>query len=192
MPSRRTLPSRTARTAATVVLALLAMLAPGSPPWVRARADDVAPPPVESAPSGSPTRRPFPTREEASTGSHRGVSRSDGSGSGSWWAGTVGVAVALAACGWLSVAAKRYRPGGVAGAAGLRVVGRTSLSPRHTVYLLRAGDRVLIVGTGPQGPPSLLGELTEDTSAGAGDRPPPCADDTPATRHLDLRLGDDT
>jgi flagellar protein FliO/FliZ len=39
------------------------------------------------------------------------------------------------------------------------VVGRTSLSPRHTVYLLKAGDRVLIVGTGPQGSPTLLGEM---------------------------------
>ena len=43
----------------------------------------------------------------------------------------------------------------------LRVVGRTSLSPKHSVYLLRVGDRVLIVGTGPQGPPSLLGEVTD-------------------------------
>src|SRR5262249_51733085 len=42
----------------------------------------------------------------------------------------------------------------------LRVVGRTRISPRHTVYLLGVGDRVLIVGTGPQGAPSLLGELT--------------------------------
>ena len=43
----------------------------------------------------------------------------------------------------------------------LRVVGRTSLSPRHTVHLLSIGQRVLIVGTGPQGAPSLLGELTD-------------------------------
>jgi hypothetical protein len=43
----------------------------------------------------------------------------------------------------------------------LRVVGRTSLSPRHTVHLLSVGARVLIVGTGPQGAPSLLGELTD-------------------------------
>jgi len=41
------------------------------------------------------------------------------------------------------------------------VIGRTSLSPRHTVHLLSIGQRVLIVGTGPQGAPSLLGELTD-------------------------------
>ena len=56
------------------------------------------------------------------------------------------------------MATRRYLPQHVAGS--LRVVGRTSLSPKHTVYLLEAGRRVLIVGTGPQGPPSLLGDLT--------------------------------
>jgi flagellar protein FliO/FliZ len=181
MPSRRTLPSRTARTAATVALALLATLTLGSPPWVRARAADVTGGSVPDSPS--PTRRPFPTREEASAGAHRGVTRPDGAGSGSWWVGGAGVAVALAVCGWLSVAAKRYRPGGVAGAAGLRVVGRTSLSPKHTVYLLQAGDRVLIVGTGPQGAPSLLGEMP---TANEADSP------APGSRRLDVQLGDET
>jgi hypothetical protein len=85
-----------------------------------------------------------------------------------WWLGTTGIALALAVCGGISVAACRGGrgrgrwcwPPAQAGSV-LRVVGRTSLSPRHTVYLLRAGDRVLIVGTGPQGAPSLLGELTD-------------------------------
>jgi flagellar protein FliO/FliZ len=47
--------------------------------------------------------------------------------------------------------------------AGLRVLGRTALTPKHSVYLLKAGDRVLIVGTGPQGAPSLLGEMDPET-----------------------------
>jgi hypothetical protein len=41
------------------------------------------------------------------------------------------------------------------------VVGRVSLSPRHSIFLVRAGERVLLIGTGNQGAPSLLGELTE-------------------------------
>ncbi len=74
----------------------------------------------------------------------------------------MGVALALAFIGWGSVAARRYVPQGAsAPLAALRVVGRTSLSPRHSVYLLDVGGRVLIVGTGPQGAPSLLGELSE-------------------------------
>lgn len=82
--------------------------------------------------------------------------------SGGWWLGTAGAALALAACGWASVSSRRYLPrAGTTGPAALRVVGRTSLSPRHTVYLLDVGGRVLIVGTGPQGAPSLLGELTD-------------------------------
>ena len=60
--------------------------------------------------------------------------------------------------------------GGAAG--GLRVVGRAHLTGRHAVYLLRAGDRTLIVGVGSQGPPSLLGELeaeaVDDVPKGQG------------------------
>jgi flagellar biogenesis protein FliO len=60
----------------------------------------------------------------------------------------------------------------------LRVIGRTSLSPRHTVYLLAAGDRVLVVGTGPQGAPALLGELTDPDEL---ERVAPIAESTPAS-----------
>src|SRR5918998_1281454 len=67
--------------------------------------------------------------------------------------------LALALFGGISLASRRYLPQREGGP--LRVVGRTSLSPRQTVYLLRVGDRVLLVGAGPQGPPSLLGELTD-------------------------------
>jgi hypothetical protein len=85
-------------------------------------------------------------------------------GTRGWWLGTAGIALALAACGGISVAARRYGPQAAAGP--LRVIGRTSLSPRHTVYLLKAGGRVLIVGTGPQGAPSLLGELDDPDEPG--------------------------
>jgi flagellar biogenesis protein FliO len=66
----------------------------------------------------------------------------------------------LAAVGGLSVASKRFlSPRNSANA--LRVLGRTSLSPKHSVYLLEVGQRILIIGTGAQGAPSLLGVLTD-------------------------------
>ncbi len=79
--------------------------------------------------------------------------------------GTAGIALALAVVGGLSVASKRFLPIASTGSTSLRVVSRTSLSPRHAVYLVQAGDRVLVVGTGPQGPPALLGELDDDELA---------------------------
>ena len=81
----------------------------------------------------------------------------DGSTSGGSTLVAVGVAAALAAFG--AVAFFRKRAKANPGSANLRVVGRASLSPRHAVYLLRVGDRTLILGTGGPGPPSLLGEI---------------------------------
>ncbi|HWE36630.1 MAG TPA: flagellar biosynthetic protein FliO [Isosphaeraceae bacterium] len=79
-------------------------------------------------------------------------------GPSAWWAG---LAAALAAVGALGVAARRLRPRDSSGPGvgpGLKVIGRVGLSPRHAVHLVRAGDRVLVVGTGPQGAPALLGD----------------------------------
>jgi hypothetical protein len=83
-------------------------------------------------------------------------------GSDAWYLALASVAVVLAAAGGLAVAARRFNPRPGAGA--LHVVSRVSLSPKHTVYLLRAGGRVLLVGTGPQGAPALISEL-DDISA---------------------------
>jgi flagellar biogenesis protein FliO len=80
-------------------------------------------------------------------------------GSSGWWLGTAGIALALALFGGISLASRRYLP--QAGTGQLRVIGRTSLSPRHSVYLIQVSDRVLIVGAGPQASPNLLGELTD-------------------------------
>jgi hypothetical protein len=91
--------------------------------------------------------------------SPRGATRSAGA-SGGFWLGTAGIAVALAAFGALSLGARTWRPGGDPGP--LKVIGRASLTPRQSVFLLRAGERVFLVGAGGQGPPSLLGELSED------------------------------
>ena len=66
---------------------------------------------------------------------------------------------------------RRFAPRPGAGA--LQVISRVGLSPKHTVYLLRAGGRVLLVGTGPQGAPSLISELDEvplvEPATGQGD-----------------------
>lgn len=84
--------------------------------------------------------------------------------SGFWWLGTAGVGLALAAFGWASLAARGYRPGGEP--ATLRVLGRTSLGSKQAVSLVQVGDRILIVGTGAQGAPSLLGEIDDSDEIG--------------------------
>ena len=134
--------------------------------------------------------RPFPARGASAQPGSDAPTRAQGSGSGSWWVGTAGVALALAACGWVSVAARKSLPKLRLGSSPLRIVGRTALSPRHTVYLLDAGGRVLIVGTGPQGAPSLLGELTDpEALARLGPRPATASHDAPA--RFDHLVGDD-
>ncbi len=70
-----------------------------------------------------------------------------------------GITLVLAVCGGIVAAGRRFLPQGAAG--GLQVVGRVSLSPKHSVYLLRVGRRVLLVGAGPQGAPSLISELDD-------------------------------
>jgi flagellar biogenesis protein FliO len=70
-----------------------------------------------------------------------------------------GVTLALAVCGAIAAAARHLLPRAMTGA--VQVIGRVSLSPKHTVYLLRVGPRVLLVGTGPQGAPVLITELDE-------------------------------
>jgi flagellar biogenesis protein FliO len=118
-----------------------------------ARADR-SPPTAAIGASDAIERAPLPQRGESTRGATTATR-----GSSAWWIATVGIAAALAVFGAVSLASRRFLP--QHGTSPLRVVGRTSLSPKHTVYLLQAGDRVLIVGTGPQGAPSLLGELEE-------------------------------
>jgi|GEM_PF-1011381 len=97
--------------------------------------------------------RPFPPRSSSTRKSSKRSELTTG-----WWFGTGGIAIALAVCGGLSLAARKYLPGRDPSTL-LRVIARTHLSSKHSVYLLEVGDRVLIVGTGAQGAPSLLGEL---------------------------------
>ena len=84
-------------------------------------------------------------------------------GSDGWWPGMAGIALALAVVGGIAAVARRFAPRPPTGA--VQVVGRVSLSPKHSVYMLRVGQRVLLLGAGPQGPPSLITEL-EDVPEG--------------------------
>jgi flagellar biogenesis protein FliO len=150
-----------------------AVLMVGFASGTRAGADQ----PTPTASLSAPASRPFPARGTSTT--HQSSAPEGGSG---WWVGTVGVALALALCGWVSVASKRYLPKAGVGSVNLRVLGRTSLTPKQSVYLVQVGDRVLIVGGGGQGAPSLLGELSDpEALATLVPRPP--------TR-LESRVGD--
>lgn len=102
---------------------------------------------------------------ESKPRSAKGVDSDSPRGGGSTVILTIVVGVlALGAIGVVGRSARergRSRTGG-----SLAVVDRVSISPKHAVFLVRAGDRTLIIGTGPQGPPALLGEL-ESTPADA-------------------------
>jgi flagellar biogenesis protein FliO len=88
-------------------------------------------------------------------GSERAVKAAAGSG-GNWWLGAVGAVLVLALFGGASLASRRLLPR--RGPAMLEVMAHACLSGKHTVYLVKAGSRVLVIGTGAQGPPALLGE----------------------------------
>lgn len=118
-------------------------------------------------------------------------------GSQGWWLGTAAALVALAGAGALCLAARGKAAG--AAASRLQVLGRVHLPPKHALYMVRAGRRTLLIGTGPQGAPSLLGELDDD-------EPEPAAGnigarlDAAAALHrgaraparLDISLGDES
>jgi hypothetical protein len=115
-------------------------------------ADETSPPLLIRSPMPE-GRHQFPPPDR--TGRHGSDSPR---ATGGWWMGTAGVVVALSLFGAISMASRRLLPG--RGPGPFEVLARASLSPKHTVHLLRAGDRMLIVGTGPQGPPAILGEWT--------------------------------
>ena len=80
-------------------------------------------------------------------------------GSDTWSLATIGITLALAVCGGIIAAGRRFLPQGAGG--GVKVIGRVSLSPKHSVYLLEVGRRRLLVGAGPQGAPALISDLDD-------------------------------
>jgi flagellar protein FliO/FliZ len=98
-------------------------------------------------------------RQSRSIQPRRFASATGARGSDAWYWEMGITALVLAACGGLVAVAKRLSPQG--GAGGLRVVSRVSLSPKHSVYVVRAGGRTLLIGAGPQGAPALISELDD-------------------------------
>lgn len=125
-------------------------------------------------------------------------------GAQGWWTGTVAMVAILGAAGVLCIVAKRQAEAATGGR--LRVVGRVSLPPKHAVFLVKAGGRTLLIGAGPQGAPSLLGELDDEDEAivpdpatfaagSASQRPaarPAGARPTHVAHRIDTRLGDES
>jgi hypothetical protein len=136
--------------------------------------DDPTKPGEASAATGEALKGPRATDNHLRTprsSLSRRFARADRGGSDNWYLGMATVAILLALGGGFAAATRRFAPRTGAGA--LQVISRVGLSPKHTVYLLRAGGRVLLVGTGPQGAPSLISELDEvpqvETAIGQGD-----------------------
>jgi flagellar protein FliO/FliZ len=109
--------------------------------------------PVEAGAAGSPSD------PSGRPSGRRGTRAPRLLGSDGWWPGMAGIALALAVAGGIAAVARRFAPSPPTGT--VQVVGRVSLSPKHSVYMLRVGRRVLLVGAGPQGAPSLITELED-------------------------------
>ncbi|WP_165070718.1 flagellar biosynthetic protein FliO [Paludisphaera rhizosphaerae] len=77
-----------------------------------------------------------------------------------WWLGTAVMILALGGAGAICMAAKHRTESGPT--VRLQVVGRVALPPKHAVFAVKAGGRTLLIGVGPQGAPSLVGELDAD------------------------------
>lgn len=166
LTSRRT-PWR--RTLGAVVLTALACGSAAADPKDSDRRDLVAREPAEDGSVSASVDRERPPRpDRPPTARITGFvpfrndidgSRSPGGGLDRWRPWSAGVAIALATCGAIAMVSRRRGPRLTP--VELQVVGRASLTPKHGVYVLRVGRRVLVVGAGPQGPPSLITELDE-------------------------------
>jgi len=151
-----------------------------------------APAPAQDAPATATDARPSRDTEAA----RRAKSASSSPGTPGWWMGTAFMVAVLGAAGVVCIAAKRQTAGGPS--IKLQVVGRVALPPRHAVFAVRAGGRTLLIGTGPQGAPALLGEL-DDEAAEEPTTPlvrpaaiPTPAPHRPAASRFDVRLGDES
>jgi Flagellar biosynthesis protein, FliO len=113
---------------------------------------------VESGTRPGATDRGGTPRISGFTWPRRDAGGTRSTGSDGWWSGMAFVALMLV-CGGAAVVARRLGPR--ASSSAVQVVGRVSLSPKHSVYLLRVGRRQFLVGAGPQGPPALISELDE-------------------------------
>jgi flagellar biogenesis protein FliO len=134
---------------------------------VAARA--LAQPPADVAGMTPASRAPAAASIATPAGLHRATKMAPSRSSDGWYLGMAGIALVLAVVGGFCALARRFLP--LSGSGGVQIVGRVSLSPKHAVYLLRAGRRVLLVGTGPNGAPSLISELDEGPEIELSPRP---------------------
>lgn len=131
-------------------------------------------PPLASI--GAPTTSPRAADKDIVIRRSASPQASGTSRGGPWWLGSAGVVAIFAGLGYAVWSARRQ---GMVGfrlnsrPKGLEVVGRTALTPKHHVHLLRAGERILLIGTGPGGSPAFLGEWSG---------PDPSVPATPASR----------
>src|SRR5690606_12775449 len=72
--------------------------------------------------------------------------------------------VCILAFGLLRWLARRGGRMGAPGQGALQVLERTALDARRAVFLVRAGDRVLLLGVGDGGAPTVLQEWAADAS----------------------------
>lgn len=109
-----------------------------------------------------------------------------------WWLGTTVMILALGGAGAVCVAARRQGPAGAT--VKLQIVGRVHLPPRHAVFAVKAGGRTLLIGTGPQGAPALLGELDDEPEPPVPAGVAVASPHRPVHRHgrLDVRIGDES
>jgi flagellar biogenesis protein FliO len=199
-----------------ILLALLLISSQGTSIWAQESSRDVTTAPLSpgdtgtnadasvtrevektalAVPTGVPVPRPSghrfwpglnPTTASEATGPAPATTGASG-----WWVSSAGIALVLAICGVVCLVAKKHWPRESVGL--LQVIGRVSLSPRQSIVLVRAGKRVLLIGTGTSGAPSLLGELPADEDDGPPG--PAHAGGSPdarlrPTRELDVRLGE--
>jgi flagellar biogenesis protein FliO len=77
----------------------------------------------------------------------------------SWSLGILAITLALAVCGGIATAVRRFLVPNAS--AGTTLISRICLSPKHSIHLVQIGQRVLLIGTGPQAAPSLLTEFDD-------------------------------
>lgn len=190
--------------------ALLATALASAPPPT-ARADSATPGRNELNPPADPAvaqAAVAPGRSFLVPGRSSSRSSSGSAGettAGPWWLGPAGIAAALAGVGALSWAARRFnlnlgsRTNPARAVSRLGVVGSVRLGPKQALHLVRVGDRVLIIGTGPGSAPQTLGEVDDPAELArlaprratpTAPSPRPSAGTSPSAR-LDRRIGDD-
>jgi hypothetical protein len=139
-------------TTATLRIVFVACLLPAP---VRSEAGERPAPLAVKAPQPAAAR--FPTSRQRADSSQPPMTAP----SASWWLLPLGLLLAGGAWAGLTLSARKSASTRTRPAVPLEVVGRVAVGPRQAVCLVKVGAQVLIVGTGPQGPPTLMGELEQ-------------------------------